>query len=74
LLATAAGPNIRLEFDLAGPKLVHVLADPTQLELAILNLTINARDAMPEGGTIVIKINQVRKSKEVRERPFEPFF
>lgn len=32
----------------------HALVDPDQLELAILNLCINARDAMPEGGRIVI--------------------
>jgi signal transduction histidine kinase len=33
---------------------LHVVADPLQLELAILNLCFNARDAMPEGGTVRI--------------------
>jgi len=53
LLSHAIGPTIRVEtrFPL---ELARVLADKSQLELAILNLCINARDAMPEGGTITI--------------------
>ncbi len=47
------GPRIRLVTDLA-PDLPRVNVDPNQLENAILNLAVNARDAMPEGGTLTI--------------------
>lgn len=53
LLQRSLGPLVAIEtrFPLA---LAEVHADPNQLELALLNLTTNARDAMPEGGTIII--------------------
>lgn len=47
------GANIRLELDMA-PDLWNSRLDPVQAELAILNLLINARDAMPQGGTVTI--------------------
>lgn len=53
LLRRSLGPSINLVFSLPG-NLDTILADPNQLELAILNLTVNARDAMPAGGTITI--------------------
>lgn len=53
LLRNVLGPGIAKHFDL-DPHLTPVLADPTQLEVAVLNLAINARDAMPEGGTLTI--------------------
>ncbi|WP_425993965.1 histidine kinase dimerization/phospho-acceptor domain-containing protein [Caulobacter sp. DWR1-3-2b1] len=43
LLSTTLGPTIHLSFEFADESL-WVIADPTQLELAILNLAINARD------------------------------
>jgi PAS domain S-box-containing protein len=53
LLQSSLGPSIRIEthFPLKLPK---ISADANQLELAILNLAINGRDAMPRGGSIVI--------------------
>ena len=45
------GRSLRFEVDLAAPG-ARILVDPSQLENAILNLAINARDAMPEGGTL----------------------
>jgi signal transduction histidine kinase/CheY-like chemotaxis protein len=53
LLTTTLGPSIAVSFDLADGG-APVLADATQLELAVLNLAINARDAMPDGGTLTI--------------------
>jgi len=53
LIASSVGPTIELVIDL-DPALPLALADPNQLELAILNLCVNARDAMPEGGKLTI--------------------
>jgi len=51
LLKNVLGPGIAKEFDLDEIDL-PVMADPTQLEVAVLNLAINARDAMPGGGVL----------------------
>jgi PAS domain S-box-containing protein len=51
LLRNVLGPGITKTFDL-DEAMMPVMADPTQLEVAVLNLAINARDAMPEGGQL----------------------
>jgi signal transduction histidine kinase/CheY-like chemotaxis protein len=53
LLASTLGRSIRVETAL-NESLWLALADPVQIEHVILNLAINARDAMPEGGTLTI--------------------
>jgi signal transduction histidine kinase len=53
MLHRTLGPQVTLEPDL-GAGYWHVIADPTQLELSVLNLAINARDAMPSGGILRI--------------------
>ena len=54
LLAVSVGSTINIDFDFA-PALPPALADPNQIEMAILNLAINARDAMPDGGTLLLR-------------------
>ncbi|MGB8922637.1 MAG: PAS domain S-box protein [Pseudomonas sp.] len=53
LLRSSLGPGISIETSLP-EGLEPVLADTNQLELAVLNLATNARDAMPDGGSVVI--------------------
>lgn len=53
MLLRTLGERIRLSVDCA-PELPAVLADPSELETALVNLALNARDAMPEGGGLRI--------------------
>ena len=58
LLSRTIGTRVRLHDDLAG-ELWPAVADPVQLEMALLNLAINARDAMPDGGTLAFRTRNV---------------
>ncbi|WP_428679620.1 PAS domain S-box protein [Reyranella sp.] len=60
------GPAIVLDVD-CPPSLAPVRVDVNQLEMALLNLVVNARDAMPRGGTIAIS------AAEVEAGPASPF-
>lgn len=53
MLSRSLGPMIVIDVHFP-TELPPVLVDPNQLELALLNLAVNARDAMPEGGTLSI--------------------
>jgi len=55
LLDRTLGEQITLRLSMK-PDLWRIIADPTQLETAILNLALNARDAMPEGGVLAIDL------------------
>ena len=62
MIRRTAGPAITLESILA-EDLWPTLCDPNQLESAVLNLSINARDAMPDGGRLTIETCNVRLNK-----------
>jgi two-component system NtrC family sensor kinase len=61
LLSQTVGGNIRIASDLA-PDLWAVDTDPTQLELAVINIAINARDAMQAGGQLRVRTFNTRLS------------
>ena len=63
LIGSTLGPTIDVRLGLA-PDLPAAKADANQLEMALLNLAVNARDAMPEGGELTI----TAKRESVRQR------
>jgi PAS domain S-box-containing protein len=88
LLLRMLGPGITLTLTPA-PDLKAVLADRSALENAILNLALNARDAMPDGGAVKLTAVNINAGKEVcislkdtgtgmtprvRARAFDPLF
>ncbi|HEY8381857.1 MAG TPA: histidine kinase famiy protein [Microvirga sp.] len=58
MLENSVGPQIDMQFNLR-PRIPAALIDPVHLEMAVLNVLINARDAMPNGGTITIGTSKV---------------
>lgn len=86
LLTQLLGPEIKVEKDLH-PEAATVMGDWTQLEQVLVNLLLNARDALPAGGTIQVwtscEHGEVRlqvvdngtgMTPEVKEQVFDPFF
>ncbi|MGY2051922.1 PAS domain-containing protein [Methylobacterium sp. JK268] len=71
VVATTLGEGIALSLDLA-PDLPAVVLDRTQLEVALLNVLLNARDAMPEGGTITVATGSLRIADDVLARGLPP--
>jgi len=88
ILRSTLPERIRLEFALE-PELPAIEIDPSQLDQVLLNLALNARDAMPERGTLRIETRRGQAGRfvhlnvsdtgqgmdeETRARAFEPFF
>ncbi len=67
LLLTSLGSAVTLDLDLAAPGAM-VRCDPSRLENAVINLCINARDAMPAGGRVAVATTCVAVSAEAAER------
>ncbi len=68
LVDSSSSPRVRLVLDIADD-LLPAVADPNQLEMAILNLSVNACDAMPEGGTLTLGARNARVSDDARIAP-----
>ena len=89
ILRRVIGPAITIEV-IADPSIPPVRADPAELEHVVVNLVVNARDAMPGGGRITIRTERARQTTDMiamnvtdtgngmdeatRQRIFEPFF
>jgi signal transduction histidine kinase len=86
LLQRTVGPEIDLVLDVTAPT-EHVLMDPSQLEQILMNLVVNARDAITGHGCVTVRIGATERcatievidtgsgmSAEVAARVFEPYF
>ena len=71
LLDRSIGAAVTVRFDLAAGAACAV-ADANQVELAVLNLVINARDAMPGGGTVVVRTRLLREGGD-QDIPAGPY-
>ena len=71
LLQRSLGGLVQVETDLAAD-LWQATSDPTQLELVVLNLAINSRDAMPDGGRLRIETRNVHPNEVAPLDALEP--
>jgi signal transduction histidine kinase/ActR/RegA family two-component response regulator len=62
LLRRLLGEDVQLDIRCA-PEPVSVKADPTQIQQVIMNLAVNSRDAMPNGGALVIETRRARAAE-----------
>lgn len=70
LLQQSLGPMVAVR--IVPPNIARsVLVDPNQLELAILNLALNSRDAMPEGGSVTISFDET-SAESLRDQTLAP--
>lgn len=70
MLARLLGEHIDIELPQKSKKVWDIKLDHSQLEQIIINLSVNARDAMPEGGKLVMEAVNFRNSEDGRDAPF----
>jgi CheY-like chemotaxis protein len=70
-LRHSVGPNVAIHVEIS-PEVCAVEVDANQLELALINLAVNARDAMPQGGTLTIASHNEDHGKRIG-LPRDPF-
>jgi two-component system NtrC family sensor kinase len=70
ILRQAAGPHIELDLAIDGGRPLVCVIDPIHLESALLNLVLNSKDAMPDGGGIAIDLREAQapRSRRIRRR------
>src|SRR5947209_4706929 len=68
LLTRVLGENIRLNVQLE-PNIGSILVDEAQMESALINMAVNARDAMPDGGTLAIRTGKLRVDGKGTSQP-----
>jgi len=73
LLGRTLGERIRIEIRGSDGGLWHVLVDPAQVESSLINLAVNARDAMTEGGTLTIETSNVSSHGQDADVPAGDF-
>ena len=71
MLVRTLGDRVDLRLDLR-PGLPSCMLDPTHLEMALLNVLINARDAMPEGGDVSVGTSIVREEDRIHKHQLPP--
>jgi signal transduction histidine kinase len=71
MLTRSIGPRVEIRIDLA-PNLWRVRVDANQLELALLNLALNARDAMPDGGRLTLSARNETIEEPAGALPGDP--
>jgi signal transduction histidine kinase/ActR/RegA family two-component response regulator len=71
LLERALGHGVELQTQFSS-RLPAALVDANQLELALLNVALNARDAMPTGGTLTISAHEDTQTGNAADAPLEP--
>jgi two-component system cell cycle sensor histidine kinase/response regulator CckA len=67
LIRSVLGERIQLHLELA-PSSTAIVADPLQIEQAVMNLIVNARDAMPDGGDLAVRVELQPSATDARQQ------